>query len=177
MSQNTSHAPTAEQPEELSVGRLYMQLAAARAATIENFLWQTRGAPEPLADTLTLAAAGLAHVSGAPGASIVETARAAAVARRLTAEAHRHDARAGAFAERALAELETAPLDRAEVIGETAESLVWAAAALRREGARLEAAEDGNADQFELAWLCLLEAAELLMAADRASIEVRGAAS
>ena len=84
--------------------------------------------------------------------------------------------RAGALAERALAELETAPLDRAELIGETAESLIWACAALRRVGARLEAAEDGNADQLELAWLCLLEAAELLMAADRASIEVRGAA-
>jgi hypothetical protein len=171
-------AAIAEQPaEQLSVGRLYVQLAASRAATIEGFLRQTSDAPEPLAETLTLAAAGLAHVSGAPGATIVETALAAAVARRLTAEAHSHDVRAGAFAERALAELETAPLDRAELIGETAESLIWAAAALRREGARLETAEEGNADQLELAWLCLLQAADVLMAADRASIEVRRAMS
>ena len=176
MHEHSPYDSVAEQQDQLSVSRLYMQLAAARAATIESFLWQTRDAPEPLADTLTLAAAGLAHVSGAPGASIGETARAAAVARRLTAEAHHHDVRAAAFAERALSELETAPLDRAELIGETAESLVWAAAALRYEGARLESAEDGNADQLELAWLCLHEAAELLLAADRASIEVRGAA-
>jgi hypothetical protein len=166
-----------QHPEGLSVGRLYLQLAGSRAATIESFLLHASGAPEPLADTLTLAAAGLAHVSGAPHASVAETARAAAVARRLTAEAKRHDSRAGAFAERALAELETAPLDRSELIGETAESLIWAAAALRREGARLENAEDGNADQLELAWLCLLQAADLLMAADRASIEVRRAMS
>ena len=38
---------------------------------------------------------------------------------------------------------------------EAAESLVWACAALRHKGARLETAEDGNADQLELAWLCL----------------------
>ena len=54
-----------EQPAALSVGRLYLQLASSRAATIESFLWQARDAPEPLAETLTLAAAGLAHVSGA----------------------------------------------------------------------------------------------------------------
>ena len=118
------------QPEALSVGRLYMQLAGSRAATIESFLWQTADAPEPLAETLTLAAAGLAHVSGAPGESIVETARAATISRCLIAEAHRHDVRAGALAERELAELKTAPLDHAELIGETAESLIWAAAAL-----------------------------------------------
>ena len=97
MHEHSPYDSVAEQQDQLSVSRLYMQLAAARAATIESFLWQTRDAPEPLADTLTLAAAGLAHVSGAPGASIVETARAAAVARRLTAEAHHHDVRARGF--------------------------------------------------------------------------------
>ena len=77
----------------------------------KGLLWQACDAPEPLAETLTLAAAGLAHVSGAAGASIGETARAAAVARRLTAEAQRHDrARARSPSARS-AEIETAPLD------------------------------------------------------------------
>ena len=96
-----------QQPtEDLSVRQLYLQLAGARAATIQQVLWQTTDTPEPLAETLTLAAAGLAHVAGATCAGLGEMARSAAVARRLTAEAHRHDVRAGAFAERALSELE-----------------------------------------------------------------------
>jgi hypothetical protein len=37
----------------------------------------------------------------------------------------------------------------------------------------LEGAEDGNAEQVELAWLCLGEAAELLMAADHMALAER----
>ncbi len=157
---------------ELSVRQLYLQLASARAWTIQQVLWQTDGQPEPPAETLTLAAAGLAHAAGSTCAGVGETARAAAVARRLTAEAHRHDPRAGALAEYALNELEHAERHETGVglVREAADSLAWACACLRHIGERMQDAEDGNADQLELAWMCLIEAAELLAAADRASI-------
>ena len=156
---------------DLSVRQLYLQLASARAATIQQVLWQTKGLPEPPAETLTLAAAGLAHVAGLTRFGVGETARAAGVARRLTAEAKRHDRKAGLLAERALDELEGAFLQetRVGIVRETADSLAWACAVLRHTGERLETTDEGNADQLELAWMCLIEAADLLAAADRAS--------
>ncbi len=163
--------------DELFVRQLYMELAGARAARLEQVLWQAAEMPEPIAETLTLAAAGLVHVADATCPGLGELARAADVSRRLIAEAGRHDPRAAALAEQALLELEhVTDMDCIELAHEAAESLAWACAMLRRDGCRLEDSEDGNADQLELAWMCLIEAAELLMAADRAEIEVREAA-
>ena len=161
---------------EISVRGLYIQLAGARAATIQQALWQTEGLPEPPAETLTIAAAELAYVSGVTNAGIAETARAAAVARRLTAEAERHDPRARALAELALEEIEDVALCETSVtiVREAADSLAWACAVLRHMGDGMEEAEDGNADQLELAWMCLIEAADLHAAADRASITGAG---
>ncbi len=161
---------------ELSVRQLYLQLASARTATIQQVLWQTDDLPESPAETLTLAAAGLAHVAGLTSAGIGETARAAGVARRLTAEAKRHDRRACALAEIALEEIEAAALyePAVEMVREAADSLAWACAVLRHTGERLQSAEEGNADQLELAWMCLIEAADLHAAADRASVAGAG---
>lgn len=160
----------------LSVRGLYLQLAGARAATIQQALWQTEGLPEPPAETLAIAAAELAHVTGVTSAPIGETARAAAVARRLTAEAERHEPRARALAELALEEIEDVALYETSVtiVREAADSLAWACAVLRHLADGMEDAEDGNADQLELAWLCLIEAADLHAAADRASMTEAG---
>ena len=97
------------------------------------------------------------------------TARASLVARRLTAEARRLDPRAGALAEDWLAELEgsSTPWRPRELLQETADALAWAAATLRHVARLLEHADEGNAEQLEFAWLCLEEAAELLMAGDQ----------
>ena len=171
ISPELEHSPNGD----LSVRRLYLQLANSRAETILSVLSTSRELPEPSAETLTLAAAALAHVSGtrwAPGSD--ELPRAVAVARALTAEAHRHDRRAGAFAERALHDLEQdGPMSGTELLQESAESLAWAAAVLRFIAAKLEQSEEGNAEQLELAWMCLFEAADLLAAGDRATIEGR----
>ena len=153
--------------EELTLRQLYLQLACARAATIQDFLARSTELPDPPAIALTLAAAELAHVT-------VATARSAAVSRLLIAEAARHDAAAAALSEQALNELETTgPTDRNDLIHEAVDSLAWACAVLRHCGAQLEDSEDGNADQLELAWLCLIEAAELLIALDQVAIRER----
>ena len=164
------------QQGDLSVRGLYLQLAGARAATIQQALWQTDALPESPAETLTLAAAELAYVAGLTRADIGETARAAAVARRLTAEAERHDPRARALAELALEEIEDVAIYDTDVsiVREAADSLAWACAVLRHMGERMREAEDGNADQLELAWMCLIEAADLHAAADRASVAEAG---
>lgn len=163
--------PADAQHGELSVRGLYLQLAGARAATIQQALWQSTGLPESPAETLTLAAAELAYVTGHMGAGVCETARAASVARRLTAEAERHDPRARALAELALEEIEDVAIydTNVSIVREAADSLAWACAVLRHTGDGMEDAEDGNADQLELAWMCLIEAADLHAAADRAS--------
>lgn len=167
-------APGAHAPDELSVGRLYLDLACSRAATIQEIIEHTSGLPDPPAIVLTLAAAELAHATGAAVAPSQQTARAASVARKLIAEAGRHDPQAGALAERALHELEDAGAAGSEdLVHEAVDSLAWACAVLRRHGADLEDSEDGNADQLELAWLCLIEAAELLIALDRGAIHER----
>ena len=64
---------------------------------------------------------------------------------------------------------------RTGLLQEAADSLAWAAAVLRHMARGLVDAEDGNAEQLELAWLCLAEAGELLMAGDRAAVDGRGA--
>jgi len=152
---------------------LYRQLAEARSAVIEEALAAASELPEAPAETLTLAAAALAHFAGVSSSG---TARGALVARRLTAEASRLDARAGALAECWLVELEAIePEQRTGLLQEAADSLAWAAAVLRHMARRLVDAEDGNAEQLELAWLCLAEAGELLMAGDRAAVDGRGA--
>ena len=152
---------------------LYRQLAESRAAVIEEALANACELPEAPAETLTLAAAALAHFAGV---SSTGTARGALVARRLTAEAGRLDARAGALAECWLEELEAIqPEARTGLLQEAADSLSWAAAVLRHLAVALADTEDGNAEQLELAWLCLAEAGELLMAGDRAAVDGRGA--
>lgn len=152
---------------------LYRELAEARSAVIEAAISEARELPEPPAETLTLAAAALAHFAGIPFAT---TANAALVARRLTAAAYLHDAGAGALAEGWLAELEAVePVAEPGLLAEAADSLAWASALLRHQAALLIDAEDGNAEQLELAWLCLDEAAGLLMAGDRAAVDGRGA--
>jgi hypothetical protein len=156
---------------ELVLGDLYRGIADTRAAVIEGALADVRELPEAPAETFTLAAAALAHVAGLPSAT---TARASLVARRLIAEARRLDPRAGALAEDWLAELESVePVPAAELLQESADALAWAAATLRHMARLLEGAEDGNAEQVELAWLCLGEAAELLMAADHMALAER----
>ena len=108
---------------------LYRQLAESRAAVIEEALANACELPEAPAETLTLAAAALAHFAGV---SSTGTARGALVARRLTAEAGRLDARAGALAECWLEELEAIePEQRTGLLQEAADSLAWAAAVLR----------------------------------------------
>ncbi len=150
---------------------LYREIAQSRTVVIEEALADVRELPEAPAETLTLAAAALAHIAGVPSAT---TARASLVARRLTAEARRLDPRAGALAEDWLTELEKVePVAPKELLQETADALAWAAATLRHMARLLESAEDGNAEQFELAWLCLEEAAELLMAGDRVTLDER----
>ena len=166
---------TATEPrqDDLTLRQLYLQLACARAATIQDFLERSEELPDPPAIALTLAAAELAHVT-ANGAVTSATARSAAVSRLLIAEAISHDPAAGALGEQALDELEaTGPTDRHDLIHEAVDSLAWACAVLRHCGALLEDSEDGNADQLELAWLCLIEAAELLIALDQAAIRER----
>lgn len=165
------HLLTEPLPEDLSVRQLYVQLAASRAATIKSIIETSTELPDPPAIVLTLAAAELAHVTAAAGAVPVATPRSVAVARRLIAEATRHDPRAGALAECALTELEDSELlSRDEVVHEAVDSLAWACALLRLRGEQLQTSEDGNADQLELAWLCLMEGAELLIALDRVAI-------
>lgn len=164
-------------PEELTVRQLYLQLAVARAATIQDFLARSTELPDPPAIVLTLAAAELAHVAGTLGSEPGSTARAAAVSRLLIAEAGRHDDHAAALGEQALDELESAGhLERHDLVHEAIDSLAWACAVLRHLGALLQDSEDGNADQLELAWLCLIEAAELLIALDQVAISERGQA-
>jgi hypothetical protein len=164
----TSTARTAE----LHLVDLYREIAQSRSDVIQEALADVRELPEAPAETLTLAAAALAHLAGVPSAT---TARASLVARRLTAEARRLDSRAGALAEDWLTELEQVePVAATELLQETADALAWAAATLRHMATLLEAAEDGNAEQHELAWLCLEEAAELLMAGDRVAVDERG---
>ena len=164
---------TEQRHEDLTLRRLYLQLACARAATIQDFLARSSELPDPPASPLTLAAAELAHVTAA-GSITGSVARSAAVSRLLIAQAIRHDPAAGALGEQALDELEaTGPTVRHDLIREAVDSLAWACAVLRHCGALLEDSEDGNADQLELAWLCLIEAAELLIALDQAAIRER----
>lgn len=147
---------------------LYREISESRTAVIELALADSRRLPEAPAETLTLAAAALAHLgtSASP--------RAASVARMLTAEARRLDVRAGALAEDWFRELEsTEPVPGRELLQEAADSLAWAAATLRHIAGLLVDTEEGNAAQTELAWLCLEEAALLLMAADQAPAEER----
>ena len=156
---------------ELRLGDLYREIADSRSVVIEEALADVRELPEAPAETLTLAAAALAHIAGVPSAT---TARASLVARRLTAEARRLDPRAGMLAEDWLTELENVePVAATELFQETADALAWAAATLRHIARLLETADEGNAEQFELAWLCLDEAAELLMAGDRVALDER----
>ena len=158
---------TDHRSEELTLRQLYLQLACARAATIQEFLDRGVDLPDPPAIALTLAAAELAHVAGA-------TARSAAVSRLLIAEAMRYDHAAGALGEQALDELETTgPTVRHDLVHEAVDSLAWACAVLRHCGALLQDSEDGNADQLELAWLCLIEAAELLIGLDLRAVRTR----
>ena len=158
---------------ELRLGDLYREIADSRSVVIEEALADVRELPEAPAETLTLAAAALAHIAGVPSAT---TARASLVARRLTAEARRLDPRAGMLAEDWLTELENVePVAATELFQETADALAWAAATLRHIARLLETADEGNAEQFELAWLCLDEAAELLMAGDRVALDEREA--
>ena len=158
---------------ELHLVDLYREIAQSRSVVIEQALADVRELPEAPAETLTLAAAALAHIAGVPS---VTTARASLVARRLTAEARRLDPRAGALAEDWLTELEQVePVAPTELLQETADALAWAAATLRHMANLLVHAEDGNAEQVELAWLCLEEAAELLMAGDRVAVDGREA--
>jgi hypothetical protein len=80
------------------------------------------------------------------------------------------------LAEDWLTELENVePVAATELLQETADALAWAAATLRHVARLLETADEGNAEQFELAWLCLDEAAELLMAGDRVALDEREA--
>lgn len=158
---------------ELHLVDLYREIAQSRSVVIEEALADVRELPEAPAETLTLAAAALAHIAGVPSAT---TARASLVARGLTAEARRLDPRAGALAEDWLTELETIePVAATELLQETADALAWAAATLRHMARLLESADEGNAEQLELAWLCLEEAAELLMAGDRVALDEREA--
>ncbi len=158
---------------ELRLSDLYREIADSRSVVIEEALADVRELPEAPAETLTLAAAALAHIAGVPSAT---TARASLVARRLTAEARRLDPRAGMLAEDWLTELENVePVAATELFQETADALAWAAATLRHIARLLETADEGNAEQFELAWLCLDEAAELLMAGDRVALDEREA--
>jgi hypothetical protein len=154
---------------ETFLADLYREISESRTTVIERALADARSMPEAPAETLTLAAAALAHMNGVPSQT---TGRAATVARRLTAEARRLDPRAGALAEDWLTELEQAePVAEKELLQECADSLAWAAATLRHMARLLEDTEDGNAEQAELAWLCLEEAAVLLMAADHVAID------
>ena len=149
---------------------LYKEISESRTAVIELALADARQMPEAPAETLTLAAAALAHLGG--GAS----PHASTVSRLLTAEARRIDPRAGALAEDWFQELESAePVPDKELLQEAADSLAWAAATLRHMARLLVDAEDGNAAQVELAWLCLDEAAILLMTADQVAVDERGA--
>ncbi len=158
---------------ELHLVDLYREIAQSRTEVIEDALADVRELPEAPAETLTLAAAALAHLAGVPSAT---TARASMVARRLTAEARRLDPRAGELAEDWLTELEhVEPVAARELLQETADALAWAAATLRHIARLLEDADEGNAEQFELAWLCVEEAAELLMAGDRVALDEREA--
>ena len=178
MRHHPEHQPTPVErlPEDLTLRQLYLQLAVARAATIQDFLARSEELPDPPAIVLTLAAAELAHASGIAGEASDAAVRAAAVSRLLIAEALRHDPDAGALGEQALDELEaTGPAARHDLVHEAVDSLAWATAVLRHHGALLQDSEDGNADQLELAWLCLIEAAELLIALDRAAIREREA--
>ena len=158
---------------EMFLVDLYREIAEARSVVIEQVLADVRALPEAPAETFTIAAVALAHIAGVPSAT---TARASLVARRLTAEARRLDPRAGTLAEDWITELEEVePVIARELLQETADSLAWAAATLRHTSRLLEHAPHGNAEQLELAWLCLEEAAGLLMAGDRAEVDGRGA--
>jgi hypothetical protein len=168
------HASTEHFAEDLSIEQLYLQLAMSRAATIQSIIEDSTELPDPPAIVLTLAAAELANVTAAAGVVPIATPRSVAVSRRLIAEATRHDPRAGALAECALSELEGGgPAARDELVHEAVDSLAWACALLRLCAEQLETSEDGNADQLELAWLCLMEGAELLIALDRVAIRER----
>ena len=90
---------TDRRPEEFTLRQLYLELACARAATIQDFLARSTELPDPPAISLTLAAAELAHVAGTAGTVSGATARSAAVSRLLIAEAMRHDPAAAALGE------------------------------------------------------------------------------
>jgi hypothetical protein len=150
---------------ELTTQDLYLEIPRARAAIIESALREAGSLPEPMAETLTLAAVALRHAVAA-GFDPDVTGHALLVAELLTAEARRRDAEADAFAGRALDEMDSGDdTTGAMFLHESADSLAWACAVLRIGGAghrspRLAA----------LAEMCVAEAAALLAAADRATI-------
>ena len=86
-------------------------------------------------------------------------------------EALRHDAAAGTFAEQALEELDEAPdVGSAAFLREAADCLAWAAATLAQR------ALHAGLGRMDLVSLCLVEAADMLAAADRlALLEPAGA--
>ncbi len=153
----------------------YVVLARTRAERIQRTLAEAEVLPEPPAETLSFAAASLAHVDGLHGAPPLP-ATAAHVARRLTLAARRLDPRRSDLAERALGELEaTRPAETAMRVREAANALVWAAAVLRHLGARLAETEDGNAEHLELSSLCLQEAGRFFMSCDAVTPHGAGA--
>jgi hypothetical protein len=175
MTHRDENAQTTTDPKpamggELTLADLYLQAAGARAATIERFLWQADALPEPMAETLILAAVGIENAIVTAGLAEADCDRVLLVAALLTAEARRRDPRADEFAERALDELDHGD----DVTGvafrrETADSLAWACAVLRLAAIDPRSAADA-AYQLELAAMCVRGAADLIAAADRATI-------
>lgn len=146
----------------LSVRGLYLQLSRARAAQIRRGTWRAGESPEAIAEPLMLAAVVLAHAAATAGASRENQARAAIVGFELMAEALCHDAAAGTFAERALEDLDEAPdVASAAFVRAAADCLTWAAATL---------AQRAGAGRTDLVSMCLVEAADMLAAADRLAL-------
>ena len=148
-----------ESADRLTPDDLYEQIPGARAASIEDALRAAGSLPEPMAETLTLAAVGL-RWAVACGFDPDVRGHALLVAELLAAEARRRDPQADVFAELALDEMDSGDdVTSAMFLREAADSLAWACAVLR-----IDPADDGVG---QLPAMCITEAAGLVAAADR----------
>jgi hypothetical protein len=165
MTPREQHAPDLlftsclESADRLTPDDLYEQIPGARAASIEDALRAAGSLPEPMAETLTLAAVALRWAVSC-GFDPEVRGHALLVAELLAAEARRRDPQADVFAECALDEMDSGDdVSGVMFLREAADSLAWACAVLR-----IDPAVDGVG---QLPAMCIAEAAGLIAAADR----------
>ena len=115
-----------ESADRLTPNDLYEQIPGFRAAAIENALRAAGSLPEPMAETLTLAAVALRWAVSC-GFDPVVRGHALLVAELLAADARRRDPQADVFAECALDEMDSGDdVSGVMFLREAADSLAWA---------------------------------------------------